>query len=53
LKLYSEISQAKAVRIDGEHDAIVVLAPNMGQMIVDGVNSIIERNNDEPAQVSP
>jgi 3-oxoadipate enol-lactonase len=53
LKLYSEISQANAVRIDGEHDAIVALAPNMGQMIVDGVHSIIERNINESAEVAP
>jgi urease beta subunit len=53
LKLYSEISQANAVRIDGEHDAIVALAPNMGQMIVDGIHSIIERNINESAEVAP
>jgi pimeloyl-ACP methyl ester carboxylesterase len=52
LKLYSEIPQAKAVRIDGQHDAIVALAPSMSQMIVDGVNSITERNSSERAQVS-
>ena len=33
-------------------DAIVALAPSMGQMIVDGVNSITERNSSERAQVS-
>jgi hypothetical protein len=52
LKLYSEISHAQAVRIDGQHDAIVALAPNMSQMIIEGVNSIIERNNDEQSKVS-
>jgi len=52
LKLFSEISQAQAVRIDGQHDAIVALAPNMSQMIIEGVNSIIERNSGGQPKVS-
>jgi hypothetical protein len=52
LKLFSEISQAQAVRIDGLHDAIVTLAPNMSQMIIEGVNSIIERNSGGQPKVS-
>jgi hypothetical protein len=31
----------------------VALAPNMGQMIVDGIHSIIERNINESAEVAP
>jgi hypothetical protein len=52
LKLFSEISQAQAVRIDGQHDAIVALAPNMSKMIIEGVNSIIERNSGGQPKVS-
>ena len=49
LALFSGITNAHAVRIDAEHDAIVAQAPQMAQMIINGVHSIIERSDSATA----
>lgn len=45
LDLFAAIPNARASRVDGEHDAIVALAPRMAELIVEGVRSVIDRRS--------
>jgi 3-oxoadipate enol-lactonase len=45
LDLFAAIPDARASRIDGEHDAIVAHAPRMADLIIDGVRSVTERRS--------
>ena len=43
LELFTSIPQAVAARIDAEHDAVVAQHERMGELIVDSVNSVVQR----------
>lgn len=44
LKLYSSIPNAMAMRIDAEHDAVVARYDDMAELLVQSVDSVVERS---------